>query len=352
VTIDLDSLASRVERPDDDARARVHAHLLALAGGGGAGTYGRLEDLATRFAAFRGGTDTAPITSPRLVVFAADHGVAALGVSVRSAGWTARQVRATLDGGTPAATFAAGVGVEVRVVDIAVDAEPDAFPESVTRTRIRRAGGSVDAADALAPGEVERAFQAGMDVADAEIDSGADVLLLGSLGAGATTAAAVLIGALTGMDAAAVIGRGSGIDDATWIRKCAAIRDALRRARPVLGDPMRLLGVSGGADFAAMTGFLLQCSIRRTPVVLDDVCTAAAALVAQRISYRSPDWWIAGHVTPEPGHVKALDRLALEPVLDYRIRGGEGIGAVLALPVLRAAVDLVARVPQGLNLTK
>ncbi|MFI6580587.1 nicotinate-nucleotide--dimethylbenzimidazole phosphoribosyltransferase [Embleya sp. NPDC050493] len=342
MTIDLDSLAAQVERPDDDARARVREHLIAVTGAPNA--YGRLEDLAIWFASVQGGKTTAPIGAPRVVLFAADHGVAAHDVSVRRPGWTAREVLATLDGTSAAATFAAAVGAPVRIVDIAVDAEPDAFPEHVSRDRIRRASAPVDTADALAPGEAERAFGIGMATADAEIDSGADMLLLGSLGAAATTPAAVLIGALTGMDAAAVIGRGSGIDDATWIRKCATIRDALRRARPVLGDPMRLLGVSGGADFAAMTGFLLQCSIRRTPVLLDDVATAASALVAQRISYRSPDWWLAGHVTPEPGHVKALDRLALEPVLDYRVRDGEAVGALLALPVLRAAVDLVARV--------
>ncbi|MFE3205433.1 nicotinate-nucleotide--dimethylbenzimidazole phosphoribosyltransferase [Embleya sp. NPDC059237] len=342
MTIDLDSLAAQVERPDDDARARVRTHLADLAGAPSA--YGRLEELAIRYASIRGGKTTAPIGAPRVVLFAADHGVVAHGVSVRPPGWTAREVRATLAGTTPAATFAAALDTPIRVVDIAVDTEPDAFPEPIARHRIRRGSGALDSADALAPGEAEAAFRVGTEIADAEIDSGADVLLLGSLGAAATTPAAVLIGALTGMDAAAVIGRGSGIDDATWIRKCATIRDALRRARPVLGDPMRLLGVSGGADFAAMTGFLLQCSVRRTPVLLDDVSTAAAALVAQRISYRAPDWWLAGHVTPEPGHVKALDRLALEPVLDYRVRGGEGVGALLALPVLRAAVDLVARV--------
>ncbi|WP_424636447.1 nicotinate-nucleotide--dimethylbenzimidazole phosphoribosyltransferase [Embleya sp. AB8] len=344
MTIDLDSLAAQVERPDDDARGRVREHLGALTGA--PNSYGRLEDLAIWFASTQGGKagTIAPIAAPRVVLFAADHGIAAHDVSVRHAGWTAREVRATLDGGSPTATFAAALDAPIRIVDIAVDAEPDAFPEHVSRDRIRRASAAIDTADALAPGEAERAFQVGMDTADAEIDSGADVLLLGSVGAAATTPAAVLIGALTGMDAAAVIGRGSGIDDATWIRKCAAIRDSLRRARPVLGDPMRLLGVSGGADFAAMTGFLLRCSIRRTPVLLDDVSTAAAALVAQRISYRAPDWWLAGHVTPEPGHVKSLDRLALEPVLDYRVRGGEGLGALLALPVLRAAVDLVARV--------
>ena len=174
------------------------------------------------------------------------------------------------------------------------------------------------------------------------MDSGADLLVPGDLGIGNTTPAAVLIGVLTNTDAAAVIGRGSGIDDAAWIRKCAAIRDALRRAREVVEDPVQLLATSGGADFAATTGFLLQAAIRRTPVLLDGVVSAACALVAQRIAFRAVDWWQAGQLSPEPAHAKALERLALDPVLDYGMRLGEGTGALLAVPVVKAAAATLA----------
>jgi nicotinate-nucleotide--dimethylbenzimidazole phosphoribosyltransferase len=130
------------------------------------------------------------------------------------------------------------------------------------------------------------------------------------------------------------------------MRKCAAIRDALRRARPVLGDQLQLLATVGGADLAAMTGFLLQCAVRKVPVVLDGVVTAACALVGQRIAFRAPDWWLAGHSSGEPGQAKALDRMALEPLLDQGVRVGEGAGALLALPLVRAAAALAAELPE------
>ncbi|BFO20850.1 hypothetical protein SHKM778_72380 [Streptomyces sp. KM77-8] len=107
------------------------------------------------------------------------------------------------------------------------------------------------------------------------------------------------------------------------MRKCAAIRDGLRRARPVLGDQLKLLATVGGADLTAMTGFLLQAAVRKLPVVLDGVVGAACALVAQRVAFRAPDWWVASHDSGEPGQAKALDRMALDPVLAHGVRVGK-----------------------------
>ena len=130
------------------------------------------------------------------------------------------------------------------------------------------------------------------------------------------------------------------------MRKCAAIRDALRRARPVLGDQLQLLATVGGADLAAMTGFLLQSAVRKMPVILDGVVAAACALVGQRVAFRAPDWWLAGQNSGEPGQAKALDRMALEPLLDHGVTVGEGAGALLALPLVQAAAALAAELPE------
>ncbi|MCF2531198.1 nicotinate-nucleotide--dimethylbenzimidazole phosphoribosyltransferase [Yinghuangia soli] len=343
MTIDLDSLSALVERPDDEARDRLRARLPRQTGS--AGALGRLEDIAVWLAGVQGGETVHAVRQPRMVVFAGDHGIAAKDVSALAPGHTAHAVREAAAGGGAVGLLAGLYGAGVRVVDMAVDTDPALLPDAVARHRVRHSSGSIDRHDALTTAQAEQAFRTGMEIADAEIDGGADLLLVGDIGVGNTTAAAVLIGALTGTDAAAAIGRGSGIDDATWIRKCAAIRDALRRARPVLGDPLRLLAVSGGADFAGLSGFLLQAAIRRTPVILDGIASAAAALVVQRIAYRTPDWYLAGHVTPEPSHAKALDRMALDPLLDYKLRYGEGTGALLALPVVQAAALLAAELP-------
>src|SRR5690606_25788366 len=121
---------------------------------------------------------------------------------------------------------------------------------------------------ALTRAEAEQALRVGMALVDEEVDAGADLLIAGDMGIGNTTPAAVLVGTLTGAPAAAVVGRGTGIDDDTWARKCAVVSAALGRAEAVRTDPVALLATSGGADFAAMTGFLVQAAVRRTPVIL------------------------------------------------------------------------------------
>ena len=132
------------------------------------------------------------------------------------------------------------------------------------------------------------------------------------------------------------------MDDAAWARKAAAVRDGVLRARDDAGDPLRLLSRAGGPDLAFLTGLLLGGAARRTPVLLDGVVVTAAALVAQRVCARAPLWWRAGHLSPEPSHAPALARLGLEPVLDQRMRLGEASGALVALPVLQAALATCA----------
>lgn len=340
-TVDLDMFSSLVERPDESARRAAEERWQAA--DRPRGGLGKLEELGSWLSSVQGASPVRPVTAPKVLLFAGDHGVASLGVSrLPAQGGTAARVRAVLDGSAPVARLASRYGAEVRVVDVAVDVDPAEFPDEVVAHRVRRGSGRIDVEDALTPEETARAFRAGMAVADEEADAGTDLVLLGDLGVGSTTVAGVLIGALCGTDAAAVCGRGSGIDDRVWMVKCATIRDSLRRARPVLGDQLALLGTTGGADFAAITGFLLQAAVRRLPVVLDGVVSAACALVAQRIAFRAPEWWRAGQANGEPAQAKAYDRLTLTPVQDQGITMGEGVGALLALPLLQAAGDTLA----------
>ncbi|MES4889879.1 nicotinate-nucleotide--dimethylbenzimidazole phosphoribosyltransferase [Streptomyces sp. NPDC096012] len=343
--IDLDDFTDLIERPDGgvrrDAEARRERQIVPP------GALGRLDELGEWLAAAQGAVPVRPVERPRVVLFAGDHGVAALDVSARPAGSAEQLVRAVLEGASPVAVLARRLDVPVRVVDLALDCDPDAFPEDVVRHRVRRGSGRIDIEDALTLDEAEAALLAGVALADEEADSGTDLVVLGDISVGGTTAAAVLVAALCGTDASVVTGRGGlAIDDLAWMRKCAAIRDALRRARPVLGDQLQLLATVGGADLAAMTGFLLQCAVRKLPVVLDGVVAAACALVGQRVAFRAPDWWLAGHDSGEPAQVKALDRMALEPLLEQGVKVGEGVGALLALPLVRSAAALAAELPE------
>ncbi|MEW2549140.1 nicotinate-nucleotide--dimethylbenzimidazole phosphoribosyltransferase [Streptomyces sp. NPDC047002] len=344
--LNLDDFSDLIERPDSgmrrDAEERRERQTVP------AGALGRLDELGEWLSAAQRSVPVRAVAQPRVVVFAGDHGVAALGVSGRPAASAHTLVREALEGASPGAVVARRAGVPVRIVDAGLDCDPALLPEDVVRHRVRRGSGRIDVEDALTPDEAEEAVRLGMRVADEEADSGTDLVVLGDLSVGGTTPAAVLVAALCGTDASVVTGRGGvRIDDLTWMRKCAAVRDALRRARPVLGDQLQLLAAVGGADLAATTGFLLQSAVRRMPVILDGVVSAACALVGQRAAFRAPDWWLAGHLTGEPGQAKALDRMAMTPLLDQGVTVGGGTGALLALPLVQAAAGLAADLPEA-----
>lgn len=312
------------------------------------GALGRLEDLSVWAAAVQRQCPPRPFQRVHLTIFAGDHGVAR---TARTSAYppevTGQMVRNLVTGGAGASVLARLHGVQLQVVDLAVDCEPDyladlgdlARPEP-SSTRIRRSSGSIDREDALTRQQVEQALSVGRACADEAIDAGADLLIAGDMGIGNTTPAATLIGLLTHRDAAQVTGRGTGIDDATWMRKCTAIREAMRRARPILGDPLALLGCCAGADIAAMVGYLSRSTERGVPLILDGTVVTAAALVVDRQHHRARKWWLAGHRSTEPAHHFALEYLDLEPVVDLRMRLGEGTGALMALGTLQAAIAL------------
>ncbi|WP_460429157.1 nicotinate-nucleotide--dimethylbenzimidazole phosphoribosyltransferase, partial [Amycolatopsis endophytica] len=234
-----------VPGPDEASRAeavRRHEELLKPAG-----SLGELEGLGEWVAACQGAVPPRRFQRPRVIVFAGDHGIAAKGVSAYRPEVTGQLVDHLLKGVGPVAVAASVADAGLRVVDIAVTGETP-----VAEYRVRAGSGSIDVEDALTEDEVNAALRAGAAIADAEVDEGADLLVAGSVGVGASTPAAVLVAALTGAEPVAVVGRGSGIDDDGWMRKTLAVRDALRRARAVLPDPVALLRTAGGANLAAL----------------------------------------------------------------------------------------------------
>ncbi|MCV7353982.1 nicotinate-nucleotide--dimethylbenzimidazole phosphoribosyltransferase [Mycolicibacterium fluoranthenivorans] len=304
------------------------------------GALGRLEALSVWVASCQGVCPPRQFTRARVVVFAGDHGVTASGVSAFPSEVTPQMVANFDAGGAAINVLATLADATVRVADIAVDAEP--LSPAIGAHKVRRGSGNIAIEDALSEAETTAAIQAGRAIADEEVDGGADLLIAGDMGIGNTTPATTLIAAATRSEPVAVIGRGTGIDDTGWARKVSAIRDALYRARTVTGDPEALLRVCGGADLAAMAGFLAQAAVRRTPVLLDGVVVTAAALIADLLAPGARAWWQAGHRSTEPAHTLALDHLGLVPIVDLGMRLGEGTGAAVALPVVRAAVATLA----------
>uniref|UniRef100_UPI003D9457B9 nicotinate-nucleotide--dimethylbenzimidazole phosphoribosyltransferase n=1 Tax=Gordonia sp. B7-2 TaxID=3420932 RepID=UPI003D9457B9 len=299
---------------------------------------GRVEEIAVWISACQGQCPPAPITQPAVVVFAGDHGVAQAGVSAFPSEVTAQMVANIASGGAAVNVLARAAGASVRVEDMSVDA--DTAPE-VSRYKVRRSSNDLRVTDAISIAEARTAMAAGRAIADDLVDSGTDLLIAGEMGIGNTTPATVLIGTITRREPVEIVGRGTGIDDAGWMRKTAAIRDGMRRARSVTHDPLALLAAVGGADLTAVAGFLAQAALRKTPVILDGVVIAAAALVANELAPGASRWWLAGHRSVEPAHALALEHLDLKPVLDLSMRLGEGSGALMALPVVTSAVDLL-----------
>jgi nicotinate-nucleotide--dimethylbenzimidazole phosphoribosyltransferase len=338
--LDLYAFEDLVHHGDEEARTAARTRQRQLLKP--PGSLGLLEDLGTWLAGVQGQSPPAAFRRVRAVLFAGDHGITAAGVSAYPSSVTGQTLRAMVTGNAAVNVLARQVDATVRVLDICVDDAMADVPEHVVAHKVRRGTGRIDIEDACSRDEAEQAFQAGMRVADEEIDAGADLLVAGDLGVGNSTPAAVLTGLLTASDAASVCGRGSGIDDRAWMRKAAAIRDAMRRTRPYLGDLLHVLASGAGPDFAAMTGFYVQAAVRRTPVVIDGTVSAACALAAYRVSFRASDWWVAGFRSGEPSHGKALNEMSLIPLLEREVDLGQATSGLLAVPLLKAAQATLA----------
>lgn len=301
------------------------------------GALGRLEDLSVWVSSCQGTCPPQQFERARIVVFAGDHGVTRSGVSAYPAEVTGQMLDNIESGGAAINVLAGLAGATVRAVDVAVDRDAAPGPD-----RVRRSSGNIAVEDALTAEETQAALETGRRIADEEVDSGADLLIAGDMGIGNTTAATALIALITNTEPVLAVGRGTGVDDDGWCRKTAAVRDAMYRSRSARNDPVALLAACGGADLAAMAGFCAQAAIRRTPVLLDGVVVTAAALVAEELAPGARLWWQAGHRSPEPAHALALAQLSLTPIVDLGLRLGEGTGAAVALPIVRAAVATLA----------
>ncbi|MEU0674301.1 nicotinate-nucleotide--dimethylbenzimidazole phosphoribosyltransferase [Streptomyces sp. NPDC006172] len=277
-----------------------------------------------------------PIPEPAAVaIFAGDHGVHAQGVTPWPQEVTAQMVANFLGGGAVCNAFATQVGAEVCVVDVGVATDLPATPGLLPR-KIRAGTSDMTAGPAMTREEAKQAIEVGIETARDLVAAGNKALLTGEMGIANTTASAALISVFTGADPAEVTGRGTGINDETLARKTEVVRRALELHQPDPADPVGVLAAIGGFEHAAMVGLLLGGASLRTPVILDGVSAGAAALVARAIAPEVLAACIAGHRSAEPGHVAALNKLGLRPLVDLDLRLGEGTGALLALPLVQS----------------
>ncbi|EPY93352.1 nicotinate-nucleotide--dimethylbenzimidazole phosphoribosyltransferase [Streptomyces noursei] len=278
-----------------------------------------------------------PIPEPAAVaIFAGDHGVHAQGVTPWPQEVTGQMVANFLGGGAVCNAFANQVGAEVCVVDVGVAGDLPATPGLLPR-KVRPGTADFTQGPAMTQEDVLKAIEVGIETARDLVAAGNKALLTGEMGIANTTASAALIAVYTGVDPAEVTGRGTGINDETHVRKVDVVRRALALHQPDPADPIGVLAALGGLEHAAMIGLILGGASLRTPVILDGVSAGAAALVARAIAPEALAACIAGHRSAEPGHVAALNKLGLRPLVDLDLRLGEGTGALLALPVVQSA---------------
>ena len=304
------------------------------------GSLGRLEDLACWFAA-RLGNPVPAQPQCEVFVFAADHGVAARGVSAFPQSVTGQMVGNFARGGAAINVLASLEGCRIEVVDVGV-ASDEAPPAGVRNERVRAGTRDLASESAMTAAELRAALAVGERCARAAVAREARLLIAGDMGIANSTAAACLICAITGATPESVVGRGTGVDDAGLVRKVDVVRIALGRVAKVR-EPLQLLAELGGLEIAAIAGFYLEAARQGVPVLLDGYISTAAALAAVSIEPEAVNWLLASHRSAEAGHSVALEWLKLEPLLDLGLRLGEGTGAALTVPIVRAALALHAR---------
>ena len=326
--------------PDAEAAAAARARQDQLTKPPGA--LGRLEELAVRIAGMRG--CVRPRLEQRLVVVAAaDHGVAARGVSAYPPEVTAQMVANFLAGGAAINVLADHAGARVRVVDagvVSAHAPPSGRSggAQLVRLDLPRGSGDITEGPAMSRETAERAIASGIALVEEErAGAGLDIVGCGEMGIGNSTVAAALIAAATGQPAEAVTGRGSGVEGAALRAKIAAVEAALAANRPDPADGVALLAALGGHEIGVLAGVYIGAAAARIPAVMDGLISGAAALVAAAIAPGVRDYVVASHRSPEPGHAAVLVALEAEPLLDLGMRLGEGSGAALGISLCVAA---------------
>lgn len=301
------------------------------------GALGRVEDLAVQLGLIAGGSPPA-FDKALLLVFAGDHGLTAEGVSAYPSSVTQAMVATFLAGKASANAFARAVGAELRVVDAGVDADLPPHPLLLDE-KVRRGTRNAAVEPALSPAEVAQALARGARVAQAAAAEGFEILALGEMGIGNTAAAALLMHRLAPAPLTACVGRGTGHDDAGLARKLATLERAA--ARDAATTPEAVLAQFGGLEIAMMTGAILGAAGARMPVLIDGFIVTAAALAAVRLDPTAKDYCVFCHQSAEQGHRRMLQALDAAPLLQLDLRLGEGTGALLALPIVRAAARLL-----------
>lgn len=302
------------------------------------GSLGKLEQIAGRVAGIQGSA-TPRFRRKYAVIAAADHGVAAEGVSAYPQAVTAQMVANFLNGGAAINVLAQTAGVELVVIDAGVASELPA-DDRVRRVAVAKGTDNFARAPAMSRADAETMLEHGIVLANELCAEGQTAVVPGEMGIGNTTAAAAITSVIVGAEPRLVTGRGTGVDEISLRKKVSVVERAIELNRPDPADGLDVLAKVGGFEIGFLAGLMLGAASSRALIVLDGFISTSAALVANTLDGRLRDFMIAGHCSVEPGHRTALSHLQLEPLLDLDMQLGEGTGGVLALSVIESALAL------------
>lgn len=299
------------------------------------GALGELEPLAKQLASVLG-KDKPEITNPKLLVFAADHGIAAAGVSIAPSEVTTQMVVNFSKGGAAINVFCQQVGFELEVIDCGI-LQPLEGIEGIIDQRLGSGTNPIHKQPAMTLGAVKQGLEMARQRVDYHYQQGTNLIALGEMGIGNTSSAAAIMATVMNMKAVDCVGRGTGIDAATLKRKLLLVEKALHIHESELTDPLNILACLGGFEIVQMTGAMLAAAERKMLIIVDGFIATAAALVAVQINKHVREYMIFGHQSDERGHCLMISHLQARPLLKLGMRLGEGTGAALSLPIIQAA---------------
>ncbi len=302
------------------------------------GSLGKLEDLAARYCLIQN-TPIPTLGKKRIVTFAADHGVAAEGVSAYPKEVTPQMVMNMVAGGAAVNVLAGHEGADVQIVDIGVDADFDGAAGLINK-KVRLGTANIARGPAMSIAEANQAVTVGIELALQAKAEGVFILGTGEMGIANTTASSAVFAHLLPCPVDSITGRGTGIDDDTLKHKVEVIERALEANKDRLNTPLETLAAVGGLEIAGICGLVLGAAANRIPVVVDGFISSAGALVACRMCPQVSDYLFFSHLSEEAGHRVFFEHFNTWPLLDMKMRLGEGTGAALAMNLLEAAVKI------------
>lgn len=307
------------------------------------GSLGRLEEIAIELGKMTS-KKLPTANKPGAIVFASDHGITAQGVSPYPSAVTVQMAASFLREQATMSIFCRLINAELRIVDVGINAELD--EPALINCKVRAEGTrNFYHEDAMTKEEALQALAVGFEQANELIATGIDCLILGELGIGNTSPSSAMMAVLSGKDISEVAGPGSGLADAGVEAKRQTLCEAIERRGATADDVLVLLQQVGGFDIAAMAGAMIAAASKRTLILVDGFISTVAAVVAERLAPGTKNYMLAGHQSAEPGHIIALEMLDKKPLVQLAMRLGEGTGAAVAYPIIRAAVAALTELP-------